>query len=57
MTFQVDDEELGVIQPESDQTIRQIAGLPDNTEYIYKEGTNKLAPFDREVRCTDIYNI
>ncbi|XP_065220734.1 uncharacterized protein LOC135845823 [Planococcus citri] len=52
ISFQVDGEDLGAIQPESDQTVRQIAGLPDNTEYIYKEGTNKLAPFDREFYIT-----
>ncbi|KAL6972278.1 hypothetical protein U1Q18_052212, partial [Sarracenia purpurea var. burkii] len=48
ISFQVDGEELGAIQPESGQTIRDIVGLPKDIEYVYNGSGNKLAPFDKE---------
>ena len=49
ITFQVDGEEIGTIQPESDQTIRQIVGLPESSKQIYENTKSKMAPFDKEV--------
>ncbi|XP_065225853.1 beta-1,3-glucan-binding protein-like [Planococcus citri] len=48
ISFLVDNEELGTIQPGQGQTIRQLVGLPASTDNIYKNATNKMAPFDRE---------
>ncbi|KAL6968805.1 Hydrolase, partial [Sarracenia purpurea var. burkii] len=47
ISFNADGEEIGKIQPESDQTIRKLVGLPESSEHIYVNATNKLAPFDR----------
>ncbi|XP_065225845.1 uncharacterized protein LOC135849378 [Planococcus citri] len=52
IAFHVDGEEVGMIQPEAGQTMRQIVGLPESDEYIYKNSTNKMAPFDREFHLT-----
>ncbi|XP_065221879.1 uncharacterized protein LOC135846612 isoform X2 [Planococcus citri] len=48
ISFQVDSEEIGTIQPESHETIRQIVGLSEHAELTYANATNKLAPFDKE---------
>ncbi|XP_065225846.1 uncharacterized protein LOC135849379 [Planococcus citri] len=48
ISFLVDGEELGTIQPGPLQTIRDIVGLPKESEYIYSGSSSKLAPFDKE---------
>ncbi|XP_065225844.1 uncharacterized protein LOC135849377 isoform X2 [Planococcus citri] len=48
ISFLIDDEEIGTIQPGSGQTIRQILGTPQDIEYVYRNSANKMAPFDKE---------
>ena len=49
ISFHVDGEEIGKIQSESNQTLRNMVGMPESSEHVFVNATNNLAPFDREV--------